>query len=127
MLISAKVFFQNNMQDNINTVVSAKTQIPEEFVKRYRKNVRKITPMKPSHGWLRKSIISQVQPGRADISWRAEYASAQNQGWHKTKSGKIAIYRKYSTGGTGPKFAQIAFERTMSEMPAVYREMGLTK
>ena len=125
MFLSAKTYFQNGMPHNIRLLIRAETQLPEEFIKRYKKNVAKITPKK--RGWLRRSIITQVQPKRAEITWRAVYAKAQDKGYHTTKTGKRAVYRKYTTGGTGSHFASRAFRQTMSEMPAVYRELGLTK
>ena len=125
MFVSAKTYFKNGMPHNIRLLIRANTQLPEEFIKRYKKNVSKITPKKS--GWLRRSIITQVEPGRGEITWRAVYAAAQNQGWHTTKSGKRAIYKRYTTGGTGAKFATEAFKKTKAEMPAVYRELGLTK
>jgi len=125
MFVSAKTYFKNGMPHNIRLLIRANTQLPEEFIKRYKKNVSKITPKKS--GWLRRSIITQVTPGRGEITWRAIYAAAQNQGWHTTKSGKRAIYVNYTDEKTGSRFAARAFEQTMSEMPAVYRELGLTK
>jgi len=144
MFISAKAFFKDNTQNNVRLLVRAETQLPQEFAKRYRKNVVKITPMKS--GRLRRSIITQSLGNTAQVSWRAPYARAQNEGGHTDKTvhfvpakgfgagerGYMARpgwhhrYRNYTTAGTGPRFASIAFKATKAEMPAVYRELGLT-
>lgn len=139
MFLSAKTFFDDNTENNVRLLISAKETIPAEFVKRYKKNVVKITPKKT--GALRRSIITQQVGNTANISWRSAYAGAQNVGGHiVAERRRINIdgrfvtlmpgyyrYKHYTTPGTGPRFAQIAFEETQKEMPAVLRELGLTK
>lgn len=123
----------------------AETDLPAEFVRLYKKNVVEITPLKS--GALRRSIITRQLGDTAEISWRSGYAGAQNQGFHTDRTrhfvpalgygrngrgymaipGTIHRYRNYTTAGTGPNFASIAYQRTVDEMPAVYRALGLTQ
>lgn len=141
MFISAKAFFQDGTAHNTRVLLRAESQIPAEFVKRFKKNVVKITPMKT--GALRRSIITQALGNQASISWRSRYAKAQHEGGHTVRKpirgpnrrdggyGTInpGFYRysRYTTPGTGPRFGAIAFQQTQAEMPAVLRELGLTK
>ena len=143
MFLSAKAFFADGTANNTRVLIRAETQIPQEFTKRYRKNVVAITPKKS--GALRRSIITQAIGNKAEISWRLPYAKAQNVGQHTVDRKRVINigfkapynnlgyvtlmypYRNYTTPGTGPRFASIAFQKTQSEMPAVMRELGLTK
>jgi hypothetical protein len=141
MFLTAKAFFQDNTQNNKRVLIRAETEIPAEFVKRFKKNVVKITPMKT--GALRRSIITQSLGGRAEISWRSPYAKVQHEGGHTVSepvrglnpnTGKYSTikpgfyrYRNYTTAGTGPRFGTRAYQATQAEMPAVLRELGLTK
>jgi len=120
-------------------LIRAETMIPAEFVRRYKKNVVKITPFKS--GALRRSIITQQLGNTANISWRSRYAGAQNEGGHNVSEKRIVNidghfvtlqpgfyrYRKYTTPGTGAHFANIAYKQTINEMPETMRELGLTK
>lgn len=139
MFMSAKMFFEDNMPHNERLLIRAETDIPAEFIKRYKRNVVKITPMKS--GALRRSIITLASRGRADISWRSAYAKRQNEGGHSVTEKRVVYidgkfvtlmpgfyrYSNYTTPGTGPHFANVAFQRTRAEMPPVFRELGLTK
>jgi len=139
MFLSAKAFFADGTANNTRVLIRAETQIPQEFTKRYRKNVVAITPKKS--GALRRSFITQAIGNKAEISWRLPYAGAQNVGHHTVARKRVVNidgryvtlmpgvynYRKYTTPGTGPRFASIAYQKTQSEMPAVMRELGLTK
>ena len=139
MFLSAKAFFEDGTANNTRVLIRAETQIPQEFTKRYRKNVFRITPKKSVA--LRRSIITQAIGNKAEISWRLPYAGAQNVGHHTvdrkrvvnidgryvTLSPGVYPYRNYTTRRTGPGFASIAYQKTQSEMPAVMRELGLTK
>ena len=120
-------------------LIRAETQLPAEWLKRYRKNVVALTPKKS--GALRRSIITQQRGTQADVSWRMPYAAAQNQGYHTIREKRVVNidgrfvtlqpgiyrYKNYTTGGTGAHFANIAFTKTNNEMPAVLRELGLVK
>ncbi len=145
MFLKAQTFFEDNTPGNNILLIRGATMLPAEFIRRYKKNAVKITPMKS--GALRRSIITQQLGNEANISWRSPYAGAQNQGFHvdKTKHfvpaqgfgkngkgfmampGSVHRYRNYTTGGTGPHFANIAYVATVNEMPAAARELGLTK
>lgn len=139
MFLSAKAFFENNTDHNIRLLTRAETAIPREFVNLYKKNVVGITPMKT--GALRRSIITRQLGSTAEISWRMPYARAQNEGGHTVSARRVIningrfvtlqpgryVYRNYTTPGTGPRFASIAFQRTQGQMPAKLRELGLTK
>lgn len=122
MFISANAYFNNKVPEFTRLLIRANTALPHEFAKRYRKNVVNITPKKSSA--LRRSIITRVIDGQADISWRSRYAYTQNLGRHPLTG---EPYRNYTTPGTGPGFATKAYKQTMAEMPAVLRELGLTK
>ncbi|MEI7632355.1 MAG: hypothetical protein WCJ60_03460 [bacterium] len=139
MLLSAKTFFDDHTNHNIQLLERATTNIPKEFIRLYKKNVVSITPKKT--GALRRSIITQALGNTASISWRSPYAAAQNKGYHDVTNKRVVnidgrfvtlmpgryYYRNYTTPGTGPRFAFIAFQQTQSDMPAVMRELGLTK
>ena len=120
MFITAKTFFENNTASNKILIKQAETAIPQEFVRLYKKNVVSLTPRKS--GALRRSIITQSMGSRAQIGWRLPYAGAQEAGGH----GGV-VYRNYTTAGTGPHFAKKAFDATRAQMPAVIRQLGLTK
>ncbi len=122
MFISANAYFNNKVPEFTRLLIRANTALPHEFVKRYRKNVVNITPKKSSA--LRRSIITRVTDGQADISWRSKYAYTQNLGRHPQTG---LPYRNYTTPGTGPGFGSKAYKQTMAEMPSVLRELGLTK
>lgn len=137
--ISAKAFFKDGTANNTRVLLRAESELPAEFVRRFKKNVVNITPKKS--GTLRRSIITQVLGNQAEISWRAPYAKAQHEGGHTvTRKRKVNIdgkwvtlmpgryqYHNYTTPGTGPRFGTIAFQATSKEMPAALRELGLTK
>jgi phage gpG-like protein len=127
MFISAKAFFEDNSANNKVLIKQAETAIPAAWVKLFKKNVVDLTPKKT--GALRRSIITQSMGTRAQIGWRSAYAGAQEQGYHTSRSGKKAVYQlpNYTTPGTGPHFARDAFRATSRQMPAVLRELGLTK
>ena len=139
MFLSVNAFFDNNTPGNTMLLIRAETAIPAEFVRLYKKNVVSITPAKSNQ--LRRSIITQQLGNTAEISWRSAYAGAQNQGYHTVASMRVinidgrfvtlmpGIYRykNYTTPGTGPHFANIAYQKTISEMPPIIRELGLTK
>lgn len=141
MFVTAKAFFQDGTANNTRVLLRAKTQIPAEFVKRFKKNVIPLTPKKT--GALRRSIITQTIGDTAEISWRSAYAKAQHEGGHTVtkpikgrnmRDGGFGTimpgtyrYQRYTTPGTGPRFGTIAFQKTAAEMPAVLRELGLTK
>jgi hypothetical protein len=141
MFISAKVYFDNHIDTNVQLLRRAETALPDEFVRLYKKNVVAITPRKS--GALRRSIITQSLGNTANISWRVPYAKAQDDGGHTQSHTVRGInqrdggggtimpgsyrYRNYTTPGTGPHFATIAFKATTAQMPAVYRQLGLTQ
>lgn len=141
MLLSAKAFFDDKTAHNTRLLIRGESAIPREWLKRFRKNVVGITPMKT--GALRRSIITQQLGNTASVGWRAPYAKAQHDGGHTVprtvkgpnrRDGGFGIipagfyrYRRYTTPGTGPRFGSIAFQKTNAEMPAVLRELGLTK
>src|SRR5690606_13610396 len=120
-------------------LIRGQSQLPEEFTKRYRKNVVNLTPKKT--GALRRSIVTRTLKGQGEIGWRSQYAAAQNAGHHTVSRTRtinidgrfvtlhpgVYSYRNYTTQGTGPRFAVLAYQKTVREMPAVIRELGLTK
>lgn len=120
MFLSAKAFFNDNTANNKFLIKQAETAIPREFVRLFKKNVVAITPRKS--GALRRSIITQAMGSRAQIGWRMPYAGAQEAGGHNG-----ATYKNYTTPGTGPHFARIALRATVAQMPAIMRQLGLTK
>lgn len=139
MFLSARAFFDPSALDLKRTLYRrAETQLPAEFVKRYKRNVVAITPMKT--GALRRSIITQAIGTRADIGWRMPYASAQDKGRHEVANTRVVnidgkfvtlkpgvySYSNYTTPGTGPNFATTAFIATTAQMQPIYRELGLT-
>lgn len=121
MFLSAQAFFEDNSANYKVLIKQAETEIPQDFVRIFRKNVVGITPRKT--GALRRSIITQAIGNRAQIGWRSEYAGAQEAGQHAGS----APYTNYTTPGTGPKFAQRAFRMTQAEMKANFRQRGYTK
>lgn len=139
MFITAKAFFDNKIDYNVTLLRRAETALPEEFVRLYKRNVVNLTPRKT--GALRRSIITQALGNRAEIAWRMPYAKAQEDGGHTQSHTVRGInhrdggggtiqpgsyrYRNYTTPGTGPHFATIAFKATTAQMPAIYRQLGL--
>lgn len=122
MFISAKAFFNESaMRHNNRLLFRAQTALPEEWLKRFRKNVVDMTPKES--GALRRSIITQAIGTEANVSWRMPYARAQEYGGHDYPG----QYRVYTTPGTGPHFGRKAFQKTNREMPQLLRELGLTK
>lgn len=140
MFTSAHAFFQDHITSGMRLIIQADTALPGEFIRRYKKNVAPITPMKT--GALRRSIITEQLGHRARIGWRLPYAIQQDRGGHTVNKpikgpnsrdggfGTIAPgfyrYRTYTTGGTGPNFAHRAFYKTIAEMPEAYRQLGMT-
>lgn len=141
MFISAKAFFKDGTANNTRILLRAETDLPAEWLKRFKKNVVTLTPRKT--GALRRSIITQTLGNTATVSWRSRYAKAQHEGGHtvskpikgrNTRDGGFGTimpgyyrYKRYTTPGTGPKFGTIAYQKTNAEMPAVLRQLGLTK
>ena len=141
MFLSAKAFFDDKTDHNSRLLIRGQTEIPREWIRLFKKNVAAITPMKT--GALRRSIITQAMGSTASVSWRMPYARAQHSGGHtvprrvmggNTRDGGFGIiparsyrYSNYTTPGTGPRFGSIAFQVTNAQMPAVLRELGLTK
>ena len=122
MFISAKAFFDESaMRHNSLLLFRAQTSMPEEWLKRFRKNVVSITPKES--GALRRSIITQALGKEANVSWRMPYARAQEYGGHDFPG----QYTNYTTPGTGPYFGRTAWQKTNREIPAILRELGLTK
>ena len=121
MFLSTKAFFENNTASNVLLIKQAETALPKEFIRLFKKNVVDNTPKKSSA--LRRSIITQALGSRAQIGWRSAYAAAQEKGSHAGS----ASYSNYTTDDTGAGFAKDAFAKTTREMPAVLRELGLTK
>lgn len=140
MFLSAQAFFENSIPDFNRLLIRAEADMPAEWLRRFRKNVIPLTPLKT--GALRRSIITRQLGGTAEVSWRAPYALAQNEGGHTVprsvkginpatgRGSTIAAgyyrYRKYTTPGTGPHYANEAYVRTNSELPQIVRELGLT-
>lgn len=120
MFLSAKAFFENNTASNVVLIKQAETQIPQEWVRLFKRNVVAGTPKDSST--LRRSIITQALGSRAQIGWRAPYAGAQEAGGHNG-----VVYVNYTTPGTGKNFARNAFRATTAQMPSVLRQLGLTK
>lgn len=141
MSIRVTAFADDSINRYIRLLVRAETTIPTEYAKRYRKNVVKLTPM--DSGRLRRSIITQAIGTQASITWRAPYARAQNEGGHTVRKPikgpnkrdggfgtiKPGFYRytQYTTPGTGPNFAGIAYQKTNAEIPEMLRELGVTQ
>jgi len=138
--MSAKAFFKSGDLDKTRILYRrAETDLPDEFIRMYKKNVVSITPKKS--GALRRSIITQSTGNRAEIAWRLPYAIPQDEGGHTvTERRKVRIgdrwvtlapgkyrYHRYTTPGTGPGFATKAFIATNEQMPEAYRRLGLTK
>lgn len=121
MYLSAKTFFDDKTPANTRLLFRAETQMPVEWLKRFRKNVVSLTPRDSAA--LRRNIITQAQGGQASVGWRVSYARAQEYGGHDYPG----QYKNYTTPGTGPHFGRTAFQKTQREMPAVIRELGLTK
>lgn len=121
MFLSTKVYFDDNTVHNSRLLFRAETDIPQEWLRRFRKNVVDLTPK--DSGALRRSIITQAIGSRANVSWRVPYARAQEYGGHDYPG----QYKNYTTPGTGPYFGRTAFQMTNREMPQILRELGLTK
>lgn len=62
-------------------------------------------------GHLRDDVVQTVENGRGRIIWGKKYAAGQEKGI----TGKGYRVRKYTTPGTGPKFAENAIRRVDRE------------
>ncbi len=139
MFLNAQAFFNDMTPGNTALLIRAESAIPSEFVRLYKRNAVAITPRKT--GALRRSIITRQVGNTAEISWRSAYAIPQNQGFHTVATKRVVnidgsfvtlmpgVYRyhNYTTPGTGPHFANIAYQATISQMPEVIRALGLVK
>lgn len=110
MFVNIKVQNKNRLGRVASLMVQTESNAPLYFTKQFKRNVVPLTPRKTSY--LRRSIVSQVIRNRARIGWRAPYAQEQEQGY--TVPSKP--YRKYTTPGTGPHFAERAMEQTKKDM-----------
>jgi len=120
--MSAKAFFDSKQLDlDIVLYRRAETVLAPRFVELYKKNVVNITPWRTYA--LRRSIITQALGNKAEIGWRSPYAGAHEKGSHRGSR----QYTDYNDLTTGAGFATKAFIATTAQMPALYRELGLTK
>lgn len=136
MFLSAKATFNDKTNQHTRLLIRMETEIPQDFVRLYKKNAVKVTPIKS--GRLRRSIITQATPGRGEVTWRAPYAAAQNAGGHtvtKTikgpnkRDGGFGIilpgFYAYNNGARG--FAFRAFTQTNADLQAMVRQRGFTQ
>lgn len=142
MFVTARVFF-DGLDRQISLYRQYAGEYPEEFVKLYKRNVSKITPIKS--GALRRSIITQVLGNQGQISWRMPYAAAQDAGkftarrtyvanispsrdkagpYITIKAGQTYPFTNYTDPSTNSGFATRAFIQTNKDMQAVYTKHG---
>lgn len=76
------------------------------------------TPKK--RGELRKDIYKQASANSGKIQWRERYAAVQEAG-----SIKGTRIRNYTTPGTGPKFAENAVKKVVSNSISYMRKAGV--
>lgn len=144
---SAKAHFEDAASNIAKLLIRSEQALPAEWLVEYRKAARGAAPgviaAPRKTGALRRSIITQQIGNRAQVSWRAPYAVAQNEGGHtvnkpirginpNTGKGSTIMpgyyqYRTYTTPGTGPKFAQAAFQYANNQIPAILRRQGIKK
>ena len=86
----------------------------------------KATPKTPlrSNG-LRTSVLRNVLGNVGTIEWRVPYASVQEKGYRKTKTGKIVEFQHYTTPGTGAHYAENAVKEVMDDILTYADKAGL--
>lgn len=127
----------NRTKHNTRLLVEMNTAIPSDFVRLYKANALIFTP-RGKTSWLRRSIVTQAGNGTARISWRAEYAKAQDEGGHRVNKpikgpnqrdggfGTIMPgYYSYRNGKSG--FLAKTSVKTQSDMIPLLRQRGYTK
>lgn len=141
MYLSAKAVFNDKTKVNTALLIRMETEIPADFTRIYKQNALKVTPRGQTNRLVR-SIITQATKGRGEISWRAPYAAAQNEGGHNVYrkvvgtikpgnpgAGEFGIipagFYPYSNGAKG--FAGRAFRQTQLDMIPLARQRGYTK
>lgn len=81
---------------------------------------RKSTPVTPMKtGQLRADVNKEVLGSRGKITWGKRYAYWQERGY---TSGPV---RRYTTPGTGAKFAQNAVKDVVKDSRKYFRKAGL--
>jgi hypothetical protein len=148
MFISANAFFEDHTDSFKRVLIRSQETIPIKWLAEYKKAARGdapgviAAPMKS--GALRKSIITRPVGNKGEVSWRSDYAAAQNvgrhtqhmpvQGWNRRDGGYATIgggrtymYGRYTAGGTGRGFASAAYRYANSQLPQIVRGEGLTK
>lgn len=131
--LSANAYFKGDLNREKALIGRVQTAAPIEFLRLYKGHAAKMTP-KGKTSYLRRSIITHAENGTAQVSWRAPYAMAQNDGGHQQR--RLVRGPNQRDGGFGTikpgfyaytrnaNFAGRAFDATLQEMPAVYRQEG---
>ena len=81
------------------------------------------TPRTPKkEGYLSRDIIKRVQGTKGQIEWGTGYAAVQEAGQRKDpRSGKIVVFKNYTTPGTGPHFAEKSIKEAIKGTGIVAR------
>lgn len=131
MFISAKVFFDDNLDKNITLVKETMNLYPEVYKQKFLANARVLTPVDTAQ--LRRSIITQVSGRSVKVGWRAPYARAVNEGRHTVPrpvrgiNPKTGLYSTIAPGvythRTGAKgFAERTVDATKEDMKKYIKE-----
>lgn len=76
------------------------------------------TPLKDNH--LRKDILKSVVGTQGKIKWAVNYASVQEAGGTRKK-----VFRKYTTAGTGPHFAENAVKKVTTDAGTYWKKANV--
>lgn len=78
-----------------------------------------MTPFKKGELRTKRRIVPNAEGALAQ--WFARHAGAQNAGKRTTKSGKVVIFKNYTTGGTGKGFVQTFTDRFIKALPRYFK------
>lgn len=103
--------------DNTQQIVNTTKQKGSIFLRTMADEIVNIAdPVTPKKtGDLRRSVLKQVLGLKGKVVWSKEYAARQ----------ETTQFRNYTTGGTGPHYAEESVQKAIKETDKVARNSGL--
>jgi hypothetical protein len=83
------------------------------------KDTTGMTPFKKGELRTKRRIVPTGTGALAQ--WFAQHAAAQNAGRRTTKTGKVVIFKNYSTPGTSKGFVQVFIDRFNQALPRYFK------
>lgn len=109
--------FQDDTEENVNVAHNKASLAIRFMIEDIHRISTPVTPMKT--GQLRADINKEVRGTHGKISWGKHYAWYQERGY---TSGPV---RKYTTAGTGKRFAYNSVMRVANNSDTYFRRVGL--